>query len=191
MPHLHIYLMLFQSTIADDGCVITHETSACTPGTESINYLSSSSEDDITPMKRKRANIIDSDDSGSEDKQLRLEAPKKSKFVLKNLPNSIVKKPTKTEDDKVPLPDPFILPKNYTPDVVSALKLGKMTLQTNKAFLSAVASSMFESKLYPSTDDYNNVARSIIAKYPFMKSPTGKPYVSSYNLSMYVCSISV
>ena len=28
------------------------------------------------------------------------------------------------------------------------------------------------------SDDYNNVARSIVAKYPFMKSPTGKPYIS-------------
>ena len=103
---------------------------------------------------------------------------KRPKFVLKDLPKSIIRKPLKTEADKVPLPDPYPLPKNYTPDVMTALKLGKLTTQTEKAFYSAVAASMFERKIYPSSDDYNNVARSICAKYPFMKASGTKPYVS-------------
>ncbi len=55
-----------------------------------------------------------------------------------------------------------------------------MTISTNKAFLSTVTASMFSHKRYPSADDYTNVARTIVQKYPFMKSPTGKPYVSFY-----------
>ena len=53
-----------------------------------------------------------------------------------------------------------------------------MNQETNKAFLSSVASSMFSFKRYPTHNDYVNVARTIVGKYPFMKSPTGKPYVS-------------
>ncbi len=85
----------------------------------------------------------------------------------------------KTEDDKVPLPDPFELPRNYRPDVVQALESKKMTLGTTSSFLSAIAGSMFTYKRYPTNEDYVNVARVIVQKYPFMKSPTGKPYVSS------------
>ncbi len=99
---------------------------------------------------------------------------KQRKYVLKTLPWLM----SKAEDDAAPLPDPFVLPKHFRPDVDSALKLGKMTVSTNKAFLSTVAGSMFSHKRYPDADDYTNVARTIVQKYPFMKSPTGKPYVS-------------
>ena len=62
-----------------------------------------------------------------------------------------------------------------------------MTFETNKSFLSAVATAMFTYKKYPTSDDYNNFAlrRVIIHKYPFMKSPTGKPYVSKGNLATF------
>lgn len=40
----------------------------------------------------------------------------------------------KTDDDAVPLPDPFPLPKNYKTDVNVALKTGKMTRETKKQF---------------------------------------------------------
>ena len=78
-----------------------------------------------------------------------------------------------SKEDNIPLSDPFELPKNFCPDVASALASGRMTLETNTFFLSTVASAMF-----PTSDDYRNVARAIGTKYPFMKSPTGKPYVS-------------
>ena len=93
----------------------------------------------------------------------------------------------KTEQDSVPLPDPFELPKNYKPNVELALKSGKITTDTNKAFLSTVAAAMFAYKRYPTADDYSNVARVIIHQYPFMKSPTGKPYVSEI-LLLAVCN---
>ena len=80
----------------------------------------------------------------------------------------------------------YHLPKHFRPDVEVALKSGKMTIDTNKSFLSTVAAAMFAYKRYPTADDYNNVARVIIHQYSFMKSPTGKPHVScSFN----VCSL--
>ena len=63
------------------------------------------------------------------------------------------------------------------PDVTHALKAKKMTLETDKAFLSSAAGAMFSYKRYPSGADFYNVAREIVTKYPFMKSPVGKPYV--------------
>ena len=84
----------------------------------------------------------------------------------------------KTEEDTVPLPDPFPLPKNFRSDVEVALGIGKMTSETRTSFLSAVASAMLRFKRYPTRDDYTNVARTIISKYSFFKSPTGIPHVS-------------
>ena len=84
----------------------------------------------------------------------------------------------KTDDDAIPLPNPFLLPKHFRADVEVALKSGKMTKETESAFLSAVASSMLIYKRYPTKDDYILVARTIVEKYKFMASPVGTPYVS-------------
>ena len=84
----------------------------------------------------------------------------------------------KSEDDRTPLPNPFPLPKHYQADVELGLKSGKMTFETMSTFLTALANAMLVYKLYPSSDDYICVGRSVIAKYPFMSSPAGTPYVS-------------
>ena len=68
--------------------------------------------------------------------------------------------------------------KNYKADVELALKNGKMTIETKKRFFSAVAAAMFTYKRYPKPEYYQNVARCIINKYPFFKSPVGSPHVS-------------
>jgi len=68
--------------------------------------------------------------------------------VFKEIPKAICK----TEQDSVPLPDPFELPKNYRPDIELVLKSGKMTTDTNKAFLSTVAAAMFAYKRYPTAN---------------------------------------
>ena len=128
-------------------------------------------------MKRKKlSNITIESDSDSDESTQTATSTKSApcKYTLKALPKSV----SKTAEDSIPLPDPFILPKNFRPDVTTALQCGKMTYETDRAFLTAVASSMFTYKRYPTADDYINVARTIIAKYPFMKSHTGKPYVS-------------
>ena len=135
-------------------------------------------DNDLLPSRKKLKVILDSDNESEDSFSVSvtkpsLEKTKESKFVVKK---SMI---SKTEDENIPLPDPFELPKNFRPDVASALKLGKMTLSTNRAFLSSIASAMVVYKKYPSSDDYINVARTIVNRYPFMKSPTGKPYVSS------------
>ena len=86
-----------------------------------------------------------------------------------------------------PLPDPFPLPENFRYDVEVALKSGKMSRETSKSFLSAVASSMLSYKRYPSRDEYVMVAMTIINKYPFMKSPSGSPTVSY--IMYYLCTV--
>ena len=82
----------------------------------------------------------------------------------------------------VPLPVPFPMPKNYRSDVATALEAGQMTTETEKAFLSAIASSIFKYKKYPTREDFIDVATCIIEKYPFMKAKKGKPYVSNHIL---------
>ena len=88
-----------------------------------------------------------------------------------------VKKIQKTEDDAIPLPDPFPLSKHYRSDVEVALKSKKMTTETRSCFILAVASAMLRYKRYPSRDDYVCVARAVLSQYPFLKSPTGTPHV--------------
>ena len=129
-----------------------------------ISPTTSNSGVDLQKSKRR---LLD-DYSTDEDNQslpVQLVAIKKKKFI-------------KTEDDCIPLPDPFPLPKNFRSDVEISLKSGNMTRESKSAFLSAVASAMLQYKKYPTKEDYICVARSIILKYPFMKSPTGATYVS-------------
>ncbi len=84
----------------------------------------------------------------------------------------------KTEDDALPLPDPFPLPKHYRSDVEVSLAKGKMTKETTSAFLSAVGAAMLVHKRYPTREDYISVSRTVVQKYGFMSSPVGTPYAS-------------
>lgn len=92
----------------------------------------------------------------------------------------------KTEEDNIPLPDPFPLPKNFRKDIETALKLGKINQQTKAAFYSAVGSTIFSYKRYPSASEYIAVARSITSKYPFLKSPVGSTHVSYLLLLIFI-----
>ena len=51
------------------------------------------------------------------------------------------------EDDSAHLPDPFILPTNFRPDIEVCLKSGKMTRLARAIFLSTVAGAMFQYKI--------------------------------------------
>lgn len=84
----------------------------------------------------------------------------------------------KTEEDFIPLPDPYPLPKHYTYGTEVALRRGKMSAKEKSNFFDDVASSMLRYKKYPSNEDYLCVARSIVSKYRFLKAPGTKPYVS-------------
>ena len=129
----------------------------------------------LSAPKRHKTLSDESDSDANGTGELKSESVQSRKYVLKQVPKSFV---CKTEDDAIPHLDPFELPKHYRPDVEVDLKSGSMTEDTTRAFLSSVPASMFMYKRYPSADDYRNVARVILQKYPFMKSATGKPYVS-------------
>ena len=93
-------------------------------------------------------------------------------------PNKRRKSVEKSEEDAVPLPDPFPLPKHYSVDVETGLKSKSLSDHARKAFINKVASAMLFYKRYPTSEDYTNVGRSVIQKYPFLKSPFGTPAVS-------------
>ena len=61
----------------------------------------------------------------------------------------------KDSDDYVPLPDPYPLPKHFQQaNVEMSLNGGKMTRDTNRKFISAIASrSILAYKKYPSSED--------------------------------------
>ena len=145
---------------------------------------SSSSEEDciLSGTSRKRLNIFP-DDSPDEQSLIDGESMAKQESVTtcsSHTPTPSKKlKFVKTEDDTIPLPDPFPLPKHYRADVEVALASGKMTKETMSAFLSAIAAAMLVHKRYPTREDYICVARSVVQKYSFMASPAGTPYVSS------------
>jgi hypothetical protein len=79
----------------------------------------------------------------------------------------------KDEDDRVPLPSPFPLPKHYPYNVESALNSKKMTKDVMSKFISVIAGTMLTYKRYPTSEDYYNVAQSVITKYPHLRSPAG------------------
>ena len=136
----------------------------------------------ISATSRKRLNIFP-DDSPDEQSIKTVESIVKQESVTTCSSHTPIpskkQKFVKTEDDAIPLPDPFPLPKHYRADVEVALASGKMTKETMSAFLSAVAAAMLVYKRYPTREDYICVARSVVQKYSFMASPAGTPYVSS------------
>lgn len=85
----------------------------------------------------------------------------------------------KDEDDSVPLPDPFPLPKHYPHDIQCALNVKKMSIKDKQRFVSEIASAMLRFKRYPTRDDYLCVAKTVLDKYPFLKTSDKKPYVSA------------
>ena len=141
---------------------------SCVGETSSISTIQNDDdiEEGFLSAPKRHTTIRLSDESDSDTKSSSVQS---KKYILKQVPKSVV---CKTEDDSIPLPDPF---EHYRADVEVDLKSGSMTEDTTRAFLSCVAASMFRYKRYHSADDYRNVARVIIQKYPFMKSPTGKP----------------
>ena len=59
-------------------------------------------------------------------------------------------------------PDPFLLPKHYSSEVEITLRNRKMTKESTRSFLSAVASVMLSFKSYPTREEYTRVSKDII-----------------------------
>ena len=79
----------------------------------------------------------------------------------------------------IPLLDPFPLPKYYKADVEIALKQCKMSWTTRCQFISDIASTTLGYKQYPSNEDYENVAHTVVSHYQFLRVPprAGTPHV--------------
>ena len=91
----------------------------------------------------------------------------------------------KTPDDKIPLPDPYPLPKHFKSAVEADLKSHSMSTSTYRLFISDVASSMLAYKQYPTDEDCTTVTRAIFKEYPFLKPiGCGTPYVSCTRLTI-------
>ena len=86
----------------------------------------------------------------------------------------------KSSEDKIPLPEPFLLPKHYQSDVETTLETGKMTAETTSAFITSIKGAILVYKKYPTGRDLEMVAKTIVRKYKFLASPVGTPYVSKY-----------
>ncbi len=132
----------------------------------------------------KRRRIVLSDDSdaenGSEIKQTHLYSTPKSV-----LPSVIKKEKTKEK----PLPDPFLFPAHYRPDVELGLRSGKMSREAKRSFTSSIASAMFAFKKHPSGEEYTGVVCDIIKQYPFLKPPSGSRTVKNLRLLCGWCYI--
>ena len=87
------------------------------------------------------------------------------------MPDTSKKKKKTMKPIEPPLPDPFLLPQNFRPDVELALKSENMTTNTRKAYLSQVASAIFGYKKYPIREEFMLLADQIIRRYPFLQSP--------------------
>jgi hypothetical protein len=158
--------------------VSTTPTSSVNDSVEKIY----SSTPPLTTIPHKRRRVLDFDDESDNLDLPESETDAVPESEVSSTPSSTnsKKKIMKTEDDKVPLPDPFPLPKRFRPEVERSLKEGVMSNNSRSHFLSAVASAMLTYKMYPTKDDYTCVARTIVRNYPFLKAPPGAglPHVS-------------
>ncbi len=101
-----------------------------------------------------RDSSFDSQPDAQDEQELNLdEPPKKKRKILK------------CADDKIPLPEPFPLPKHYRSDVEHALQVGQMTRETTSSFITAITGAILVYKKYPTGKDLEMVARTIVRKY--------------------------
>lgn len=80
------------------------------------------------------------------------------------------------EDKDIPSPFPF--PLHYPPAIEVGLKLKNLQPLQQASFYTRIANVMLLYKRYPTKVDFENVAREIGMKYPFLKSPLD-PVVST------------
>ena len=84
---------------------------------------------------------------------------------------------------KKSLPCPFLLSQNYPPEVECTFSMQTMLprqLNQDCRFLTTVARAIFSIKCYPTGNEYMNIAKQIVSKYPFLASSAGTPYVSIF-----------
>ena len=133
---------------------------------------------DSLPVRRNR--VLESDDDEVDDWE---KHGTSTDSVAVRMPKKI-QKIDKCYDDTVPLLNPFPLPKHYSAEVEVALKAKQMSSIARKQFVGSVATAMLFNKRYPTSADCQNVGSTVIAQYPFLRSPAGSPAVSAINACM-------
>ena len=78
--------------------------------------------------------------------------------------------------EQPPLPKPFPIRTNFTRDITKCLEEKCLTGKARMKFITAIASSIFQVKSYPTREEYNHVCEQLLRKWPFLRSRTG--YVS-------------
>ena len=74
------------------------------------------------------------------------------------------------EDDQL-IPDPFPFPKHYTPDIEIGLQTKNLPSKLQAKFYTRIANVMFMYTKKPRAAEFEEVARQIVKKYPFLVSP--------------------
>ena len=69
-----------------------------------------------------------------------------------------------------PIPIPFDLPLNYPQNVMEGLKTGMLNGKTFTKFILSITSAVIRYTAYPTTSEYNHMAKHIVAKYPFLSA---------------------
>ena len=131
---------------------------------ESVYGSSSSSDSDSEPSEGLASSSTASQDHHEEEcsHSSAQQQPQKKRKITK-----------RGEDDNIPLPNPFPLPKHYGPNVEKALETKQFTKSDGIAFIGKIASAMLYYKQLPTAADYINVSQTILRKYPFLKLSAG------------------
>lgn len=83
-----------------------------------------------------------------------------------------VKRVTQRKQE-LPLPNPFPLPRNFTPAVTTALQEKKLTGKTRAKFVTALANAIFIYKSYPTLRELEDVCRAATKKWEFLATKSG------------------
>ena len=74
------------------------------------------------------------------------------------------------EDDQQ-IPNPFPFPKHYTPDIEIGLQTNNLPPKLQAKLYTRIANVMFMYTKRPKTAEFQEVAKQIVHKYPFLVSP--------------------
>lgn len=70
------------------------------------------------------------------------------------------------KDRDVQLPNPFPFPKYLPPDVEAAIRTGEVSRAAQNGLLASIIHSVFQHKRYLTENDYINLSKQIMDKYP-------------------------
>lgn len=72
-----------------------------------------------------------------------------------------------------PLPRPFDLPANFSPQVMAGLESENLVGNARTKFITAIANAIFRYKNYPTDEEYRHVAQQVVRKWKFLDTGAG------------------